>query len=668
MKNFKSLFLILALSMMPGSLFSTESISSPSGRIQVNCNICINPDPYPSEVRLYYNIFYRGERLIADSEIGILLDEDDSIGIDLRLYDIRTLSGREDFTAVHGRQKVVSIEYNEMVLRLQEREFPFRLMDLIFRVSDEGAAYRIHFPEQPGLEKVRIREEKSSFNPANTQSTDAWPLILPSYSSHYEANYQPMKVRDIPENAIIGLPLLMRSPRNVWFAISESGLSGYAGLYLTPSKMKAGFLESRLSPALEGEFPVIGNSPLSTPWRVILIGDRPGALIESNWILALNEPSRIMNTGWIQSGKCVWPWWSGRHVENTGFQGGMNTETMLHYLEFAAENNIEYLLIDAGWYGAHNNRYENITTPIPEVDLGLILEKAKQSHVGIILWLFWECVQDQMETAFPVYENWGISGVKIDYMNRDDQAMVGFYHDVLERAAEHHLLVDFHGAYKPTGIRRTWPNLITREGVLGLEWSKWSKHCDPDHELTIPFTRMLAGPMDFTPGAFRTDRQDRFDPRSNPPVAMGTVCHQLAMYVVYESPLQMMVDYPNSYRKKPGLSFLRSVPATWDSTVVIDGSVGDYIIIARRSGQEWFLGAMTDWTPRQIDISLSFLSDTRYTAEIYQDGSGILIDPSSLLEFQVEVDSTRSLIAPMGPGGGFAVRFAPLANLQPNTN
>ncbi|NIW43589.1 MAG: glycoside hydrolase family 97 protein, partial [candidate division Zixibacteria bacterium] len=253
----------------------------------------------------------------------------------------------------------------------------------------------------------------------------------------------------------------------------------------------------------------------------------------------------------------------------------MNTATMKHYIDFASRAGFEYLLIDAEWYGPEiNSPEEDITTTIPEIDLPHIIEYANEHGVGILLWIYWECARDQMDKAFPLYEQWGVKGVKVDYMNADDQEMVNFYRQVVEKAAQHHLLVDFHGSYKPTGLRRAYPNLVTREGVLGLEYVKWSERCNPAHDLILPYTRMLAGPMDYTPGAFTVSTGEDFQSRIENPMVLGTRAHQLAMYVVYESPLQMVVDHPAAYFGQAGFDFLRVVPTVWDDTKFIDGEVG----------------------------------------------------------------------------------------------
>ncbi|MCK5330079.1 MAG: glycoside hydrolase family 97 catalytic domain-containing protein, partial [Candidatus Marinimicrobia bacterium] len=308
----------------------------------------------------------------------------------------------------------------------------------------------------------------------------------------------------------------------------------------------------------------------------------------------------------------------------------------------------------------HKDPTQDITTTIPEVDLPYLISYAADRFVGVMLWLNWENTRDQMDVAFPLYEKWGIKGIKIDYMNGDDQEIVNFYHAVVKKAAEHHLLVNFHGAYKPTGIRRTYPNLITREGVMGLEHTKWSDRITPEHNVTIPFTRMLAGPMDYTPGAFQNVTSSDFEPQYQEPVAMGTRCHHLAMYIVFDSPLQMCSDYPTSYRDGDGADFLKIVPASWDETHVISGKIGDYIAIARRYDQDWYIGAMTDWDSRTLDLSLDFLGAGKYQCRIYSDGIDAEIYPKNIVTENILVTRSDRLSAQMASGGGYIAHLTPV--------
>jgi alpha-glucosidase len=366
-------------------------------------------------------------------------------------------------------------------------------------------------------------------------------------------------------------------------------------MYLGKQSAKSNTLTTKLSPKLGGGNTKVDVSPGSTsPWRVIMLGEKPGDLIESQIIWNLNDTCEIEDPSWIKPGISAWDhWWSG--------EVKMDTKTIKEYIDLAAEMGSEYMLVDWNWYGppfgdligGPGNPDADITTVIDAVDMPGILKYANDKNVDILLWLLWEHVEEQMDEAFPLYEKWGVKGVKIDFMTRDDQWMVNWYHKVVKKAAEHHLTVDFHGAYKPTGWTRTYPNLLTREGVLGNEYSKWSSRVTPDHNVTLPFTRMIAGQMDFTPGAFMNRSMGQF--RSGSPAeVMGKRCHQLAMFVVCYSPLTVACDHPNNYKDQPGIEFLKMVPTVWDDTRVLNGEFCEYITIARRNEDTWYLGSMTN--------------------------------------------------------------------------
>jgi alpha-glucosidase len=406
-------------------------------------------------------------------------------------------------------------------------------------------------------------------------------------------------------------------------------------------------------------------TPVETPWRVLMIGDEPGRLIESNIILNLNPPSKIADTSWIRAGKSAWDWWSGEIVEGATFKPGMNTATMKHYIDFASESGFPYMLIDAGWAAAPGSRPDDyaqladITKVNADVDMPELLRYAKQKNVRIWLWSHWTSVDKYMDQAFPLFEKWGIAGVKIDFMNRDDQWMTGFYRRVVESAAAHHLMIDFHGAYKPDGLRRTYPNLITREGVMGKEYSKWSARVTPVHNTTLPFTRMLAGPMDYTPGAFGNSNRENFIGRNAMPMALGTRAHELALFVVFESPFEVVCDYPEHYKGQKAFDFIKQVPATWDEVRVLNGRPMEHISLARRSGQDWYVGSLTNWQERDVRLPLSFLGAGKYIAEIYADAPDAAVDATHSTFSTNPVDSTTILKVHMAPGGGSAIWIHP---------
>jgi alpha-glucosidase len=338
----------------------------------------------------------------------------------------------------------------------------------------------------------------------------------------------------------------------------------------------------------------------------------------------------------------------------------MNTATMKHYIDFAAEARLEFMLIDAGWSArGQNGVSRDITKTRPEIDMPDILRHAKSKGVGVWLWAHWTAIDGQMDQAFPLFEQWGVVGVKIDFMDRDDQWMVDFYRRVVTKAVEHHLMIDFHGAYKPDGLRRTYPNLMTREGVMGLEYLKWSARTTPEHNVMLAFTRMLAGPMDYTPGGFNNVTRAEFQPRMKQPMVLGTRAHQLALYVVFESPLMMVSDYPEAYKGQRDFDFIRAVPATWDDTRAVNGRVGEYVTVARRKGSSWYLGAITNWSGREIDLPLGFLGAGEYIADIYSDAPDAEANPKHTTIEQKRLRNTTRLKLTLAPGGGAAIRFQP---------
>ena len=373
-------------------------------------------------------------------------------------------------------------------------------------------------------------------------------------------------------------------------------------------------------------------------------------------VYLLAKPSQVEDTSWIKPGKVAWDWWNANNVYNVPFKSGVNTQTYKYYIDFASKYGIEYIILDEGWY-----KLGNLLDVVPEMDIAELTEYGRQKKVGIILWVVWKTLDDQLEPALNQFQKWGVKGIKVDFMQRDDQPVMNFYHKISREAAKRKMLVDFHGAIRPATMTRTWPNLISTEGVRGLEQSKWSKYAAPEHDVTLPFTRMLLGPMDYTPGAMVNAQKASFVPIFEQPMSQGTRCHQLAMYVVYESPLQMLADNPSNYLREPEvMEFLAPVPTVWDETKVLDARMGDYLIVARRSGRDWYVGAMTDWTPRELEADLSFLPEGSFQMEAYQDGVNSDRHGSDYTKVKSRVDRTTKLKIRMAAGGGWAARIYPV--------
>lgn len=609
-----------------------------------------------------YTVTFHGLQLLSTSPLGLKIKDGPVLDQNLKLLKTLITTGTETYRPIVGKHEAIEAHYQQVKISLATRSEPTYLVNLVFRAFDNGVAFRYELPQQPNLNDITITREMTGFKMAN--SFQAWVLPLDGFNTSYEANYQPTVVNRIDPKTLIGLPLTLMAQDQHTLAITEANIQNYAGMYLRRDPQDSLLLRTILAPwPSDTTIKVKGTLPLVSPWRVIMLGQSPGALIESELISNLNDPCVLPNTEWIHPGLVAWDWWANQIVKKVPFKGGMNTRTLLHYIDFAAEMGWEYMLIDAGWYGAHNDPTADITRPIAAVNLPRIIRDANKRKVGILLWLNWQNVERQMKVAFPLYEKWGVRGIKVDYMNRDDQWMVNFYQRVVALAAKHHLVVDFHGAFKPDGSQRTWPNLLTREGVLGLEYSKWSPRVTPEHDVTLPFTRMLAGPMDYTPGAFRNAARPEDFSFTGEPMSQGTRSHQLAMYIVYESPLQMCVDYPAAYRKQPGIEFLRYVPANWHDTRVLAGKIGDYVTIVRRFGNEWYLGSMTDWEPRSFEITLDFLGRGAYLAQIYADN----LEPDKLateplIYEEKTVTPEAKLTLNLASGGGCAIRFKPQNN------
>jgi alpha-glucosidase len=479
---------------------------------------------------------------------------------------------------------------------------------------------------------------------------------------NYEGDYPKTNLSSIGSignpNDLIAMPLVMKAGRSAYVCLSEAAITDYPGMYLI--KAGSNSFKSRLVPnPNDNSVSAAGKTPFVTPWRMFMISNKPGGLVESNLVMNLNEPQAI-DGSWIKPGKSLWDWWSGSTGFDANFGWGMNEKTFKYYIDFAAENNIQYVTIDAGWYGTvdpnNMSARANITQSIPEINIEGLTAYANSKGVGIIVWMMWNHLNDQMDEALNYYGRIGIKGIKTDFMNREDQQMVDFYHRVLKKAADNRLLVNFHGAYKPDGLNRTYPNLITREAVLGAEYSKWDKNYpNPTYNVTIPFTRMLLGAMDYTPGGMRNTAPNDATVNYNLPIARGTRVHQLASLVVFESPLQTLSESPEVYKNSTDFAFIKQCPASWDVTKVLAGSIGEYIVIARKSGNNWYVGAMTNSEPRDLEINFNFLGAGTYTAEVYSDAADVDRNPSSAQISRESITKSDEVTIHLAPGGGLAI-------------
>jgi alpha-glucosidase len=650
------------------------AVSSPDGNLTISFALKTNPQPYLPGKRAYYRVTYKGTLVLTDSPLGLDFLGAKPLAESFEVVSTDRQSRHTTWEDHFGAKRTVPDHYNQLTVSLRESQSPGRRVDVIFRAYNEGVALRYFLPKQAALEKFAMTSEDTGFYFAGDAS--AYALNLGRFNTHNEGEYVRTRLTDIKPVSIINLPLLVEVPGGLWVALLEADLADYAGMYVGGVAGIPNALVSKLSLPPRNrdladtlttaeyhklEQPVLGATPKATPWRVLMVAPTPGRLIETNYLLLnLNPPCALEDTSWIKPGKAAWDWWSGSYATNVDFKPGMNTATMKHYVDFAAAHHLEYMLIDAGWYiGTTAMPEGDITRHNPDVDLPEILAHARQKGVKVMLWVDYRPLNKQIDEAFALYEKWGVAGVKVDSMNRDDQAMVNFYEQWVRKAAAHHLTLDLHGAYKPTGLRRTYPNLLLREAVMGMEYSKWSDRVTPEYDVTIPFTRMLAGPMDYTPGGFRNTARGQFKIQDIAPYTQGTRAHQLAEYVVYEAPLVMVSDYPEAYKGQPGLEFIEKVPTVWDETRVLNGEVGKYITVARQQGDNWYLGAMTNWDSRDLTIPLDFLGAGDYEARAFADGPDADKVATSLSISNKRVKAADRLNVHLAPGGGLAVILAP---------
>jgi alpha-glucosidase len=646
-------FLVILVTASQASGQHPVQVVSPDGQIVFDLS---------NEATLHYSVDFHGKRLIDESELGLDFQGHPALGPGMHSVAVKPGAMDAHYTIPVGKTKDVGDHYNSVVADFQG-ESGARL-SIEVRAFDDGVAFRYIVPEQPSITAVHITGERTQFR--YSKDATLYPLVLSDFQSPYEDDYMMRTVSGLHRDWLIGLPLLAEVPGTGWVAITEANIDNYAGMYLRSDKPLFS-LKAELSPKVDAPgIAVDATAPFTTPWRVLMIGDLPGRLIESNIILNLNPPSKIADTSWIRAGKSAWDWWSGDWATGVDFTPGMNTATLKHYINFASESGFPYMLIDAGWAlatpGAKAGDYADpadITRFNPNVDLPELLRYAKEKNVRIWLWSHWTSVDKYIDQAFPLFEKWGVAGVKIDFMNRDDQWMVDWYRRVVANAAEHHLMIDYHGAFKPDGLRRTYPNLVVREGVMGKEYSKWSARVTPVHNTTLPFTRMLAGPMDYTPGAFNNTTRAQFIGRNVQPMALGTRAQELALYVVFEAPLEMVSDYPEQYKGQKAFDFIKQVPTTWDEVRVIDGLPMQHITLARRSGADWYVGSLTNWDERNSKLPLDFLGEGKFVAEIYADAPDAATNPTQISFSTRPVDRTTVLDIHMVSGGGNAIWIHP---------
>ncbi|MCD7941361.1 MAG: glycoside hydrolase family 97 protein [Bacteroides intestinalis] len=634
------------------------SISSPDGKLKFSLKV--TPE------NISYEVNYKKQPLVANSSLGFNFDSGE-FGSNLKVGKVRRKSIDETYELVVGKVSTARSHCNEMVVPLQEKVSPGRLINLVVRAFNDGIAFRYEFPEQEGWNSYVMYDEKTQFRLSGNPM--ALLMYLPGYINTHEGVYTHTGYDKIAKKRLIEMPVTLEFENGVFMSITEAAIRDYAGMYLVKEKYA---FTGKLSPRL-GQEKIkveINEFPHRTPWRVISVSDRIGGLLETNILTSLNEPCKIEDASWIKPCRTTFTWWNGNVVPDSTFSPGNNFETNKYYIDFAARNGLDahgiYGYAETPWYYDDNFNFgwagpnADITRPIPCLNIPRIADYAKSKGVGIHLWVHWRPLYDKLEEAFALYEKWGVKGLMVDFLDRDDQEMIRIQEDILKAAAKHRLFIQFHGSSKPSGLTRTYPNEFTREGTLNYEVCKWDTLVNADHDISIPFTRLLAGPADYHLGGFRALPRSKFKIQYVNPYVMSTRCHMMAMYVVLENHLTSLCDKPEAYEGQPGFEVLRTVPGTWDEIRVPLAEFNKYVTVARRSGTDWWVGTLNDGTARTLNLKLDFLGDGKYQAEIYTDASDADENPNHLNKETRTVTRKDVIDLPLAADGGSVLRISKL--------
>ena len=623
--------ILSALLMLCVSAFAQKqyTLQSPDGKITVTVE---------AGEQLTYAVTHGNTCVLTPSAIGMRLSDGTTLGTKPVVKNAKTTSVSQSVkTKLYKRAEIPEV-YNELTLNLKGN------YKVVFRAYDEGVAYRF---ETDFRKPIIIENETADFNfDADYQGIIPYvlrragqegDLISQQFYNSFENTYTHTHLSQMDSEKLAFLPLLVELNDGKKAVITEADLEDFPGLYLynpkggnSLSAMHAGYPKMReqgghnnlqwLVKERENYIAKV-DGKRSFPWRCIVISESDKELADSDLVYLLGSPSRIADADWIKPGKVAWDWWNAWNIYGVDFLAGINNDTYKYYIDFASQYGIEYVILDEGWAV---NKKADLFQVVPEIDIQELVDYGAERNVGIVLWVGYAAIDNDMEHVCQHYADMGVKGFKVDFMDGDDQLIVDFYYRMAETAAKYHLFIDFHGAYKPTGLHRTYPNVLNHEGVYGLEQAKWDNESDlVGNEVTIPFIRMVAGPMDYTQGAMRNANKGNFKAVYTEPMSQGTRCRQLAEYVIFESPFNMLCDSPSNYLKEDECTrFIANVPTVWDETIVLDGKVGEYLVIARRKDFRWYIGAITNWEERDLVIDLSVLPNFgAKSGHIFRDGA-----------------------------------------------
>ena len=648
MKFHRLLAVLLLLFFVSVSFGKSFQLKSPDNKLVVEIN---------AQEKIQFSVHLGDELLFDVRDISMTVDNQ-LLGKNPKVVNTETKTVDQIIhPEIKEKNKTIRDNYNELTINLAQD------FSIIFRSYNNGLAYRF----STRINKEIIIESENAF--INFSETDSALVCKETgFNSSYEQPYSRHLVHEIGKDVLCTLPALVDKKSGTKILILESDLDDYPGMWLKAGKtssFKTVFPPYPLSEDNSGNayskgrvgktanFIAKTNGERDFPWRIFAVAENDADLLTNQLVYQLAKPCQINDPSWIGSGWVILDWWARRNIYGVDFKAGFNTETAKYFIDFCADYGVKYFLFDDGW----SNR-ENLLEVNPAIDIEQVTAYAKEKGVGIVLWCIWKTLDRQYEEALDQFAAWGIEGIKVDFMNRDDQKMVNFYHKIAEETAKRNMIVDFHGAYKPAGLRRIYPNVLTREGFIEFEYNGWRDDANPVHHTTLPFIRGVAGPVDYIPGTLNNSTKTNYRPVGDKPMGLGTRAHAIALAVIMESPMQMIPDSPSDYMREEECSrFLLSIPTEWDETIVLDAKIGDFIILARRNGDEWYVSAITDWQPQEFEIDFSFLEDGQYRIELIKDGVNADI---RAIDYKLErgfVNAGEKRTIKLAPGGGWIAKI-----------
>lgn len=632
------------------------TLKSPNGKLVAHVTAT-------AEEELTYDVVYDGVTVMMPSHLGLNRTYGKSVSGSMAVTKASSRTIDEVVASPFTRQAQMHNHCNELTLKVGGD------MNVVFRAYDNGIAYRYQI-----FKPCTVRYEKVEYNFAGDYKATV-PYVSRfdennfdvQFGSSFENQYTTLSISQLNEMRLCFLPVLVHGPNGLKLCLTESSLTDYPGLYVRGHKGRLEGEHARYPKTLEQgghnnlqmivkereEYIAKVHKETVMPWRIMMVDRSSIDLAMNNLSYLLGEPCKVVDLSWIKPGKVAWEWWNNWNLQGVDFKTGINNDTYKYYIDFASQYGIEYVILDEGWAV---NKKADLMHVVPEIDLPMLVKYGQERGVGLILWAGYWAFDRDMEHVCQHYSQMGIKGFKVDFMDRDDQVMTDFYKRAAAMCAKYHLLVDFHGAFKPAGLNRTYPNVLNFEGVAGLEQLKWAPrdYDQVQYDTEIPFIRQAAGPMDYTQGAMVNAARGSYYPSWSEPMSQGTRCHQLALYVVLESPLNMLCDSPTNYEKEPDYTRLvAQLPTVWDETKVLSGEVGEYIVTARRKGSTWYVGGITNWTERTVEVDLSELVGAeKRSVEIYRDGVNASRKGTDYKRETLAAQGS-SMKMKMAPGGGF---------------